>query len=77
MENIENSVNGKEVDKEVLSSSKWVVQQVVSVQKACVAEELAVHGIRSDNAEDVQEEKEEEPVTRFSLQMLPSPKDLQ
>ena len=77
LENIENSVNGKEVDKEVLSSSKWVVQQVVSVQKACVDEELAVHGIRSDNAEDVQEEKEEEPVTRFSLQMLPSPKDLQ
>lgn len=77
LENIENSVNGREVDKEVLSSSKWVVQQVVSVQKACVAEELAVHGIRSDNAEEVQEEKEEEPQVRFSLHQLPTPRDLQ
>jgi len=77
LENIEKSVNGQEVDKECLASSKWVITTAVSVQKACVAEELAVHGIRSDNAEDAQEEKEEEPVTRFSLQMLPTPKDLQ
>lgn len=77
LENIEKSVNGEEVDKECLASSKWVITTAVSVQKACVAEELAVHGIRSDNAEDTQEEKDEEPVTRFSLQMLPTPKDLQ
>lgn len=76
LENVERSVNGEEVDKEVLSSSKWVCQQIVSVQKACVAEELAVHGIRSDNAEEVQEDKEEEPQVRFSLQMLPTEKDL-
>lgn len=77
LENIEKSVNGEEVDKECLASSKWVINSVVSVQKACVAEELAVHGIRSDNAEDAQEEKEEEPQVRFSLHQLPTPRDLQ
>lgn len=77
LENIEKSVNGQEVDKECLASSKWVINSVVSVQKACVAEELAVHGIRSDNAEDTQEEKEEEPQVRFSLHQLPTPRDLQ
>ena len=77
LENVEKSVNGEEVDKECLASSKWVCQQIVSVQKACVAEELAVHGIRSDNAEEVQEEKEEEPQVRFSLHQLPTPRDLQ
>lgn len=77
LENIEKSVNGEEVDKECLASSKWVINSVVSVQKACVAEELAVHGIRSDNAEEVQEEKEEEPQVRFSLHQLPTPRDLQ
>ena len=77
LENVEKSVNGEEVDKECLASSKWVCQQIVAVQKACVAEELAVHGIRSDNAEDTQEEKEEEPQVRFSLHQLPTPRDLQ
>ena len=79
LENIEKSVNGEEVDKEVLSSSKWVVQQVVSVQKACVSEELAVHGIRSDLAGDnePEEKEDEEPKVRFSLHVLPKKEDLE
>lgn len=79
LENIEKSVNGEEVDKEVLSSSKWVVQQVVSVQKACVSEELAVHGIRSDLAGDnePEEKEDEEPKVRFQLHCLPTKADLE
>lgn len=79
LENIEKSVNGEEVDKEVLSSSKWVVQQVVSVQKACVSEELAVHGIRSDLAGDneSEEKEDEEPKVRFQLHCLPTKADLE
>lgn len=79
LENIENSVNGQEVDKECLASSKWVISTVVSVQKACVSEELAVHGIRSDLAGDNEPEdkEDEEPKVRFQLHCLPTKADLE
>jgi hypothetical protein len=51
----------------------------VSVQKACVSEELAVHGIRSDLAGDnePEEKEDEEPKVRFQLHCLPTKADLE
>lgn len=39
LENIEKSVKGEVISSEVLATSKWVVTSIVTVQKACVAEE--------------------------------------
>ena len=36
LENIEKSVNGEEVDKEVLASSKWTIQTLISVSRSTI-----------------------------------------
>lgn len=79
LENVEKSVNGEVVDKESLASSKWVISTIVTVQRACVSEELAVHGIRSDLAGDnePEEKEDEEPKVRFQLHCLPTKADLE
>lgn len=79
LENVEKSVNGEAVDKESLASSKWVISTIVTVQRACVSEELAVHGIKSDleNEPEEVEKEDEEPKVRFSLHVLPKKEDLE
>lgn len=77
LDNIEKAVNGEEVDKVALDTSKWTISTIVTVQKAAVQEENVVHSIKQDLEGDEVEEKEEEPQVRFSLNMLPQPKDLQ
>lgn len=79
LENIEKSVNGEEVDKSQLDTSKWVISTSVTVAKAATAEEATVHGIRSDLAgdNDEPEEKEEDTKPRFSLHVLPKKEDLE
>lgn len=81
IENIKKSVNGDtDIDKEVLANSRWVVSTSVTVLKAAMQEELAIHGIREKNAEladEVENEQSSEPSVVFSLNMLPEPKDLQ
>ena len=80
LENIQKSVEGQQVDKEVLASSKWVVTTMVSVMKSALDEELAVQKIRKENqelADEVEDEQSEEPQVKFSLNMLPTPQDLQ
>jgi hypothetical protein len=79
LENIELSVNGKEVDKEVLASSKWIITNIMAVGKAAAAEEEMINGTRLmlDQAERDEEEAEEAvPQTRFSLTVLPTKKDI-
>lgn len=80
LENIRMSIEGEDVDKESLATSKWLVSTVVSTVKAALSEELAIHGIRQkDNelADEVEKEQEaEEPVVKFSLVQLPTQKDL-
>jgi hypothetical protein len=39
LENIQKSVEGVDVDKEVLASSKWVIGAIVTVTKAATADE--------------------------------------
>lgn len=79
LENIEKSVNGEEVDKASLDTSKWVISTSVSISKAATAEEATVHGIRSDLAGDnePEEKEDEEPKVRFQLHCLPTKADLE
>lgn len=81
LENIKKSVEGDtDIDKEVLANSRWVVSTSVTVLKAAMQEELAIHGIREKNtelADEMETEQSTEPSVIFSLNMLPEPKDLQ
>lgn len=79
LENIEKSVNGGEVDKASLDTSKWVISTSVSISKAATAEEATIHGIRSDLAGDNEPEdkEDEEPKVRFQLHCLPTKADLE
>lgn len=79
LKNIERSVNGEEVDKEVLTTSKWVVNTKITISRAATAEEQLEHGIRQseEEADAIEEQEEETPKTRFSLHVLPTAKDLE
>tara|TARA_R110000744_G_C19371770_1_gene563145 strand:+ start:19070 stop:19474 length:405 start_codon:yes stop_codon:yes gene_type:complete len=85
LENIKRSVEGQEVDKEVIATSKWVVNTKISISKAATAEELAEHGIKGDlensRTDIIEEELEEEEDTSravFSMNVvnMPTKKDL-
>ena len=80
LDNIEKSVNGEEVEKESLASSRWVINTLVTVSKSALAEEVTINNLKAamkEVDEDQDIEKDEEPVSRFSMVMLPTPKDLQ
>jgi len=82
--NIEKSVNEQEVDKEALSTSKWVINTIVTVTRAATAEESEITKLRwegdrlGEEEEQTAKESEEEetPKTRFSLHVLPSKDDV-
>lgn len=78
LENIKLSVEGGKIDKEVLATSKWVVNTKITISRAATAEEQLEHGIRQSEVEDdiIEEQEEETPKTRFSLHVLPTAKDL-
>lgn len=65
LENIQTSVEGKEVDKDVLSSSKWVVNTLTTVHKAVIAEEEGLNMPKDDTPE-----QETEKPSNFSLTRL-------
>ena len=79
LENIQRSVEGLKIDKEVLATSKWVVNTKITISRAATAEEQLEHGIRQSEVEDdiIEEQEEETPKTRFSLHVLPTVKDLE
>lgn len=81
LENIRRSVEGEDMDKEVLASSKWVISTTIATVKAALSEELAVHGIRQKDAELADEvekdQAEEETQVKFSLVQLPVKADLE
>lgn len=76
LENIEKSIKGEDVPKDQLSSSKWVIERIVSTTTAAVGEEQRKNAIKKsleENSEDTPEEDNstpEVPVKRFSLTML-------
>lgn len=79
---IEKSIQGEDIPKDQLSSSKWVVERIVSTTTAAVGEEQRKNAIKKsleENSEDTPEEDSSEGITekpaRFSLHMLPSKKE--
>lgn len=83
LENIENSVNGNTVDKETLSNSRWVVNTLVTVSRAAIAEEKDFVDLKSGLNDGIEEpgfEEEQEKRPTFSQKMIipfPSLKDLE
>ena len=71
LENIKKSVEGETVDKEVLSTSKWIVNTILTVSKAAYSEEEVMNNLRLtlDQAEVEEQEVEKvgAPVSRFSI----------
>jgi hypothetical protein len=82
LETIEKSVSGDvTVDKEVLTTCKWVISTTTAVSKAALAEELGIASLKSkedrEDAESSQEsEDDEEILVVFSTTMLPTQADL-
>lgn len=58
LDNIADSVGKKNIDKEVIATSKWVITTIVAVNKAANAEEALLQSIREYN--DMQENLEQE-----------------
>lgn len=83
LENIKKSVEGQSIDKSILDTSKWLIQQLQALSKSASQDEAEMNELRwqADKAEEsneVEEEKEEEEVKpRFSLTVLPKKDDLQ
>lgn len=80
--NIERSIDGEEIPKEQLSSSRWLVERLASLTTAAVNEEQRRNAIKQslqENSEDTPDEDSSEGVTekpvRFSLHMLPKKED--
>lgn len=69
LENIDESVKGIVVDKDVLASSKWVVNTLTTVHKAVVAEEEQLNMPKDNDAPDGEEEVEKP--RNFSLVRVP------
>ena len=73
---IEKSIQGEDVPKDQLSSSKWVVERIVSTTSAAVNEEQRKNAIKKsleENTEDTPEEDNSEPPTpkpKFQLFMV-------
>lgn len=60
LENIKNSVEGKEVDQKMLDTSKWIITSIVSVDRAASGEEAALTKIRMEGKRDDSEEDEQD-----------------
>lgn len=58
LDNIAESVGKKDIDKEVIATSKWVITTIVAVNKAANAEEAFLQSLREYN--DMQENLEQE-----------------
>lgn len=78
LENIRKSVEGEDVDKEVVNTSKWVVTTTVTVSKAAMAEELELNGLKDkagrEALTDAQADDDDasDAIAEFSLHMLPT-----
>lgn len=61
LENIEKSINGEQIDSEMLASSKWLVGSVVTVSKAAHSEEIGYTKLRKELADAAKEGDEQTP----------------
>lgn len=78
LENIRKSVEGEDVDKEVVNTSKWVVTTTVTVSKAAMAEEMELNGLKDKAGREALTEAQaddddaSDAIAEFSLHMLPT-----
>ena len=60
LENIKNSVEGKEVESKQLDSSKWVINSLISLDRAASQEEASLTKLRMEGKRDESDEDEQE-----------------
>lgn len=60
LENIKNSVEGREVEAKQLDSSKWVINSLISLDRAASQEEASLTKLRMEGKRDDSEEDEQE-----------------
>jgi hypothetical protein len=82
LENIRKSVEGEDIDKEVVNTSKWVVTTTVTVSKAAMVEEMELNGLKDKAGRDALTEAQADeedvtgPMAEFSLFQLPTASQL-
>lgn len=59
LENIKNSVEGKEVEAKMLSSSQWVITSLISLDRAASQEETMLTKVRLEGKRDDDEDEQE------------------
>ena len=59
LENIKNSVEGKDVEAKQLSTSQWVITSIIALDRAAAGEEASLTKIRMEGKRDDPEEEQE------------------
>jgi hypothetical protein len=58
LENIKNSVEGKDVEAKMLSTSQWVITSIIALDRAAAGEETSLTKLRLEGKRDDDEEQE-------------------
>lgn len=59
LENIKNSVEGKDVEAKMLSTSQWVITSIIALDRAAAGEEASLTKLRMEGKRDDPEEEQE------------------
>lgn len=59
LENIKNSVEGKDVEAKQLSTSQWVITSIIALDRAAAGEEASLTKLRMEGKRDDPEEEQE------------------
>jgi len=59
LENIKNSVEGKDVEGKMLDTSKWVITSIIALDRAAAGEEASLTKLRMEGKRDDPEEEQE------------------
>ena len=70
LKNVEDSVNGKSVESETLSSSKWLISSLITLEKAILQEEMARTKLRIEMM-DLREDKDAQSPEDIAKEMRP------
>lgn len=65
LENIKNSVEGKDVESKQLSTSQWVISSIIALDRASAQEEASLTKIRLEGKRDDQDEQDKEEVAEI------------
>lgn len=59
LENIKNSVEGKDVEAKMLSTSQWVITSIIALDRAAAGEEASLTKLRMEGKRPDEEEEQE------------------